>query len=268
MTNSIVKISQDIETGVSRVYHKTATIRYAYARSYDSQVSNLPGQDYLEFRVGESSAGNLKIVFSICDGVGSSFMGHLAAERLGTHLCEKLWGKWQDVVHFSSVEKQLTESLQEFTSEVTEEVDKYDLGEELPSLLRNALEKQRDYGSETMFVCGRLLNDTLIFAWLGDMRLQLLDIDHQPISGYEVVPDTSCRWSSREGIRGGNIQTLQLKRHEDLQKVRHILAFSDGLASTEHTLSRMSDEEINAEIDRLVHTPTSDDISMLHITLS
>ena len=169
-----IELSQDEEMPVRSARFDHICVDYTYARSNDSQHSNQPGQDYLEFIGGTSSQGNPKFVFAVCDGVGSSFMGHIAAQKVGECLCERLWGKQSEVLPGHNLATNLAETLKQLTEKVNKEIQDFQLPDDLPSLARSALEKQRIYGSETMFVCGRLVNNRLVLAWLGDVRLQVL----------------------------------------------------------------------------------------------
>jgi len=264
----IYHTAQDAEMPIQQAQVDTIHVRYAYARSHESQYSNQPGQDYLEFHLGGSSANKPKFVFAVCDGVGSSFMGNIAAQRVGECLCEELWGKWGKFIPASpNFGEHLSKRLRSLTDFVNQEVRDYKIGDDLPSLMRTALEKQKGYGTETMFVCGRLIGNSLALAWLGDVRLQLLTEDLTPVSGFEYVPDTNRRWSSREGIRGGGLQTFVINEPEALLSVKHILAFSDGLLSYEQHLPSMSSDDINSAIQQLAETPLSDDISFIQFTL-
>src|ERR1051326_1043566 len=82
-----VAIRQDRAESVTRVRLVPGLLRYVYDLSRDSRESNQPGQDYLVFRYG---AGRL--AFAVCDGVGASFLGQLAAQFLAEHLVDWLWG--------------------------------------------------------------------------------------------------------------------------------------------------------------------------------
>ncbi|MCC6905159.1 MAG: hypothetical protein IT326_04890, partial [Anaerolineae bacterium] len=89
------RIPQNIETPASFVPVPNAYVRYAYSRSSDSMASQIEGQDYLCFQHNDQ-----KLDFVVCDGVGSSFCGNLAARILGDNLLEWLW--LQDVPRMGS----------------------------------------------------------------------------------------------------------------------------------------------------------------------
>ena len=80
------RVPQSIETPVTFVSAPGAYVRYAYSRSSDSMTSHIDGQDYLCFQHNDQ-----RLVAVICDGVGSSFCGNLAARILGDGLLEWLW---------------------------------------------------------------------------------------------------------------------------------------------------------------------------------
>ena len=263
-----IEISQGAETDVRCVPYRNIKLRYTYARASDSQVSNQLGQDYLEAWLGESESGRLKFAFAVCDGVGSSFMGNLAAKMLGSYLCRKMWGR---AISFSpprnpeQVVQRLTLLLNDYVDESDQIILQYRLPETLPGLTRRALDEQRQYGSESMFVSGMLLSEHLILTWLGDARLQVLTEELEPLDGFVQVPDTNCRWSSQRGVRG-EIQARVIPP-EQLELVKHILAFTDGLSLAEKRLASSSDEELNATVKELGKLPTSDDIALVHFML-
>ena len=81
-----VAIRQDRGQAVTRVRLAPGLLRYAYDLARDSRDSDEPGQDFLAFRYGGG-----RLAFAVCDGVGGSFLGHLAAQFLGEHLVAFLW---------------------------------------------------------------------------------------------------------------------------------------------------------------------------------
>ena len=56
-------------------------VDYLFNRSSDSYINNVDGQDYFIFHDGED-----KLCFVLCDGVGQSYCGQLAAKFLGDYL--------------------------------------------------------------------------------------------------------------------------------------------------------------------------------------
>jgi serine/threonine protein phosphatase PrpC len=259
-----IAIPQSQETPIQEVRGGGFKIRYTYARSSEAQASDQIGQDYLGLYIGQArKTEHPKVTFAVCDGVGSSFMGDFAARRLGEFLCETLWGsRIHRLPSLQTFYDQLMRELDTLQPPAHAAIQNYELPADLSPLVRNALIKQRDYGSETMVVCGRLSSDCYIFACLGDARLHLLDEKGDAV--YSHIPDTAQRWSTREGVRG-TLSPLVLKGAE-LKRIQHILAYSDGLAGfLPRDLALLPDGELDAAIKALGETTASDDISLIHI---
>ena len=81
-----IQLDQHGETPLNNLATPFGVIRYLYSRSADSVAQETSGQDYLAFRYDEE-----RVTFALCDGVGQSFMGELAARFLGERLVDWLW---------------------------------------------------------------------------------------------------------------------------------------------------------------------------------
>ena len=130
-------------------------IRYLYARSSDSRSSGTEGQDYLAWRYTPHALG-----FVVCDGVGSSFCGNIAAEYLGNQLIKFLFDVGPTLEELDSASA-LAEKTMGYLSEWQEggyrKAESVKLPAGLPPLQLQALQQQRqEHGSETVFACGRL----------------------------------------------------------------------------------------------------------------
>ena len=79
-------LPQETETPLTAFETAVGTALYLYNRSIDSVQANTIGQDFLVYRFGPTD-----LSFAVCDGVGQSFMGDLAAQLLGEHLVDWLW---------------------------------------------------------------------------------------------------------------------------------------------------------------------------------
>src|SRR5690349_24469105 len=79
-------LPQDRETPLKPLEVSFGTALALYNRSIDSIQANTIGQDYVVFRYGPTD-----LTFAVCDGVGQSFMGDLAARLLGDALVDWLW---------------------------------------------------------------------------------------------------------------------------------------------------------------------------------
>ncbi|HEC23836.1 MAG TPA: hypothetical protein ENI95_13060 [Chloroflexi bacterium] len=230
-----IRLPQDTETPLATLSTRFGTVLYLYARSSDSVVNATIGQDYLTFRYSESD-----LAFAVCDGVGQSFMGDLAARIVGDGLTGWLWAieRPQSAERFSEA---VTEALNALTGEGQQQVKGFELPAHLPPLVRQALEMQRDYGSESMFVAGRLHlagpDPWIALCWLGDSPVAAIDIDGQLV---DLGPKghTSERWSTHQGVKG-TVHTWVGSAHN----VARVAGYTDGLSvdgvPTDETLVRL-----------------------------
>ncbi len=251
-----VSLPQDTETPLTPLKTPVGTVLYLYVRSADSVSSRTVGQDYVAFRYGAAS-----LAFAVCDGVGQSFMGDLAARLLGDHLVSWLWSasRPSDADAFS---RQVTESLNEAAIASAHHVSAYQLPDHLPPILVQALEMQRQYGSEAMFVAGRLSldgDDPLVaLCWLGDAPVAAIDIDGQLL---DLGPHghTSERWNATTGVKG-QIHTWIGSSH----KVARVAGYTDGL-STGHV---PTDADLADLMARWQQNPPADDASLFDVRLA
>src|SRR5689334_16284453 len=161
-----VSLPQDSETPLTPLRTPVGTALYLYVRSVDSVNAHTIGQDYVTFQYRGTD-----LAFAVCDGVGQSFMGDLAARLLGDKLIEWLMSlqRPSDAERFS---QSVADALNAMTISTAQQVAQYKLPDHLPPILTQALENQRRYGSESMFVAGRLAlgsdDPWVALCWLGD----------------------------------------------------------------------------------------------------
>ncbi|MDM5154692.1 hypothetical protein QUF88_12870 [Bacillus sp. DX1.1] len=251
-------LPQEKETLLQEHNTECFTYRYSYCRAKEAQELNEIGQDFLAFQTRGNS-----FIFVLCDGVGMSFHGEIAAKFLGTKLVklfETCSDKEQDFSMF------LYKCLQDWKKEATEEVKAFQLPKETPWLLRDVLEEKRNHGSESMFIGGKIEvipnqdEVNLILVAHGDSFLQLFQENKKCMDLIEYERKTENRWSTHRGMIGGELQIISktLSRKE----VNRIVIHSDGLAP----LLQYNFEEVTEEIKRAQSSPTSDDISFLDIS--
>jgi hypothetical protein len=254
--NGDVRLRQDIETPLTPVLTPVGTALYLYARSIDSVSSNTVGQDYVAFRYGGTD-----LVFVVCDGVGQSFIGDLAARILGDGLIDWLW-KLERPVDAESFSLAVRQSLNEMAVTSASKVTEYQLPPGLPPMLSQALEMQRQYGSESMFVAGRLAlsgdDSWVALCWLGDAPVAAIDIDGMLV---DLGPHghTSERWNATTGVKGEVHAWVSTGKH-----VARVAGYTDGLG--------VSHVPTDADLARLVETwkdsPPSDDASLFDVRLA
>ncbi|WP_234879558.1 hypothetical protein [Bacillus mycoides] len=251
-------LSQEKETVLQEKQSKHFTYRYSYVRAKETQDLNESGQDFLSFQVNGTS-----FIFVLCDGVGMSFQGEIAAKFLGMKLLN-LFEIFSETKQDISI--LLNEQLEKWKEEASEEIRTFQLPEETSWLLRDVLEEKRKLGSEAMFIGGKIelipnqdkAHVTIVTH--GDSFVQLFQNQKNCSNVMKLERNIEKRWSTQRGIIGGELEVFSktLSREE----VNRIIIHSDGLMS----LMKYNFEEVLTEIERAQCSPTSDDISFLDIS--
>jgi len=248
-------LPQDKETPLTPLETAFGTALTLYNRSIDSIQANTIGQDYVTFRYGPTD-----LTFAVCDGVGQSFMGDLAARLLGDALIDWLWTA-EKPASPEAYSQAIAEALDKLAERTGKDVAEYNLPAGLPGILVQALENQRKYGSESMFVAGRLAlgNDPWVgLCWLGDSPVAAVDIDGKLV---DLGPKghTSERWNATTGLKG-TVHTWV----SGGKNVARVVGYTDGLgldhAPTDAELARMMEEWTGR--------PPSDDASLFDVRLA
>lgn len=266
---TILELDQACDTPLT-VYRRGAFfLRFAYSRSKDSFEEGERGQDYLTLRVEPA-----QLAFAVCDGVGNSFFGGLAAQIVGEGVVDWLWGLSAIPEDSSAARAQLRHSLQaalEHRVPLGQAVTaRKDLNRFQNEFQREAYKNQLAHsGTQTNFVAGRIEAPSqqhpqgrLLLVWLGDARLKLYK-DGQPSP--RSIADTSFvsqdGWASIDGVRG-TISVLI----GDLTAADCVIAHSDGLLPFEAILEPdLPTSRINQALAELQRTPGGDDVSFLEI---
>jgi hypothetical protein len=248
-------------------------IRYLYYRSSETRMSpkpqETPGQDYLAwmYRKDLDTLG-----FVVCDGVGSSFCGDIAARYLGGKLLSDLIFEkgplLEKVGGAAAMSDYVPRYLRDYVVDSQVLVNQREISADLPDIVRNALLKTRDeHGSESVFACGWLSfqekRTLLHLVWMGDVTIRVFDRDGglKDLGGQW---SNKNRWSTKSGLKGscfawsGDVGKLQISR---------IMLFSDGLMSVADRLPHLSNGEVQHEVNRLLELPSSDDISFIDILI-
>ncbi len=258
------RVPQTIETSVTFESVPNAYIRFAYARSSDSMNSRVEGQDYLCFQHNDQ-----RLVFVVCDGVGSSFCGNLAARILGDALLEWLWAL--DIGYIggaAALSEAATSQLNRIQKHAQHEVAEYEIPNGISGLVRQALEAQRAYGSEAIFAAARIDYPGPMFAdglisvmWMGDTQIHVLGEGggHFDLGG---VFDNANRWSSAQGVKGRMSAWMR-----ELDSVGRVVAFTDGLSAHAVSLSEFGDSKLDQEIHAGSRLATSDDVAFIDVVI-
>jgi len=236
-----------------RIPARPADVRVSLDRSCESAQAGEPTQDYLAVRCEPR-----RLSFAVTDGVGSSFLGDVAAQILAIQLAD--WfatGPGGD-----QVTPALDRYLRELSNEVAERVANWPIAESVPALIRAALDQQRAYGSEAMFVAGTVeltgrREATASLAWLGDTRLRVIMRDGQT---FDHSGQTSDRWSSRLGPRGA-VQS----RTFPVADLARVVACTDGVISTLDAAIELGDAALHTVLQQQARRPGNDDMALVDI---
>jgi hypothetical protein len=252
----LTQLRQDTETPLTTLAAPFGTVLYLYARSSDSVSAGTVGQDYVAFRYDKAN-----LSFAVCDGVGQSFMGDLAARVLGDGLVDWLWGIKRPMTaeDFSGM---AADALNGLTESSAKQVADFKLPDHLPPIVKQALEMQRKYGSESMFVAGRIHLDSsepwVAICWLGDSPVAAIDIDGKLV---DLGPKghTSERWNATTGIKGSVHAWVG-----SAKQVARVAGYTDGLG--------IDGAPVDADLVRLMKTwqsePPGDDASLFDVRLA
>ncbi|MEJ9114714.1 hypothetical protein LAV76_18220 [Bacillus paramobilis] len=251
-------LSQEKETVLQEKKSKHFTYQYSYVRAKETQDLNESGQDFLVFQDNGTN-----FTFVLCDGVGMSFHGEIAAKFLGMKLLN-LFETFPETEQDISI--LLNEELEKWKEEASEEIRAFRLPEETPWLLRDVLEEKRKQGSEAMFIGGKIelipnqdkVQVTMVTH--GDSFVQLFQEKKDCLNVMKFERNIEKRWSTQRGIIGGELAVFS--KTLSRQEANRIVIHSDGLVP----LKQYNFEEVLKEIERAQNSPTSDDISFLDIS--
>jgi hypothetical protein len=250
------QLRQDAETPLTALETTFGTALYLYARSGDSIDNATVGQDYVAYRYGKTD-----LAFAVCDGVGQSFMGELAARILGEGLIDWLW-QISAPANADSFADDVKAALNRMTETSAQEIASFQLPAHLPSMVVQALEMQRNYGSESMFVAGRLAladpDPWVALCWLGDSPVAAIDIDGK-LMDLGPKGHTSERWNATTGVKG-SIHTWT----GSAQRVARVAGYTDGLGLTHAP----TDAELARLMSEWKMTPPADDASLFDVRLA
>lgn len=228
-----------------------------YARSMEAQSLNELNQDAFVVQLGDT-----KLVSAIADGVGQSYRGDIAAMAVVQSLLDTLWHT-QYATQISTYNATVTTQLRALAERVTHVIHDIDISYHA-SMFRDALEKRRRLGSESMFIALRadLEHDQLYVCWLGDCRLRMLMHTESEYAWPSDAFDTMQRWSSVRLLVGEMHAAIV-----PLSQVKCMLMYSDGL----HMLDSRPIEDIadlaviRAAVQHSQTLPASDDITCVCI---
>jgi hypothetical protein len=265
----MVESHLETDTCVQTIFGQFASVRLLSFRSQEAHTQTLPCQDYA--RIMSNKQGT-SLCFCVCDGVGSSFKGDFAAQYLAVSLVNWLQKLTNIPKKPSKLSRRLQPRLDQWDREAQACLLSTRIPGELPPLVREVLEELREtYGSETVFLCGRIdivgeFQSTTqshraqaLFCWMGNVtaRLFLTASKHFDIGDQH---NDSPRWSTVQG-RKGQLKTQIVA----LDTFERLLIHTDGLNTLEKELTTLDNDALQTRMEYLRSLPSNDDMTMLDL---
>lgn len=235
-------------------------------RCREAQEQSLPNQDYAKISYRKDGSS---LSFCVCDGVSSSYKGDFAACCLASYLVKWLQELPDSEGRPTRLDATLQEQLNRLAVAAQGQLITLGMPPDTPKLVREVLEDLcQNYGSETVFFCGRLDYEISVdrrsaqlrnafFSWMGNVTARLFLNPQQYIALGEKT-DKDGRWSTRRGCRG-KLHTWS----RSLSTLERLTVHTDGLNKVGAALAMLDDNAWLAEVQQLLALPASDDMTAL-----
>lgn len=255
--------NQSVDTLTRMQFGSNVTARLLSVRCREAQTQTLRNQDFAGL-VSQNSGSSL--CFCVCDGVGSSYRGDYAASYLAAHLLtwlQEMPEVPQDIALFTSTVHGL---LDLWAYDARIQLKKAAIPSETPQLAREVIEELRDtYGSETVFLCGRIDTEAssgqaqAILCWMGNVTARIFLTTEQSILLGNAHDDAN-RWSTLQGRRG-RVDIW----HTTFATPERLVIYTDGLDAIGEDLAFLSDDEWHIQVQKLLLSPKNDDMTALEL---
>ncbi len=294
----LIETAQTTDTFHRTCVNETLHVRLLSVRCQEAQVEALTNQDYAQVCLQSDGSS---LCFCVCDGVGSSYKGDFAAQYLATHLVQWLQTLKHLQVKTAALAGQLHAQLNLWARTAQEQLRQVAIPQSTPALVREVLEELRDtYGSETVFLCGRIDLDTpstfssaaaangsypvhLLVCWMGNVTAQLLaGRDRESKAGawreegegkphppgpllappdqYVTLGGDDDKVARWSTLRGARGPVTIWKR--DYSTIDHLLVHTDGFNAIGLSFH---DEAWQAQALPLLQLPSNDDMTALEL---
>lgn len=264
----LFQIDQRVEYPLSAFKAGPFTIRSIYARSRETRQEKDTGQDYITYKITEDG-----ILFCVCDGVSQSFFGNLAAKYFGDSMLQFM----SDSDCFNSMDQEyiayrLRSRLRQMTVQATNMINRYEIPPHINGILREVLDEKRMKGSETTFVCGKIMYSAgkkrgqITAAWLGDTYLRMFGRGREIPGLINGEFSQWNRWSTCQGVMGQAPSILAVDFEKGAGGPDCVQIVTDGLLECRKLQHSPDDAELRRMIEASDHHAASDDISFLEIS--
>lgn len=242
----------------------SAYARLLHIRGREAAVGALPTQDYALLAHMKAAR---TLSFCVCDGVGSSYFGGFAALHVARHVVPWLARRDPVTAPLAQHAADLARALDAWASDAHRELPVLPATIEGGAIVREVLEELRDdYGSETMFLSGRIdlgeranasVPARILLFWMGNVTARL----HTACGSHSEViggGDNVSRWSTRRHVRG-NLGAAQYT----LGSYNRLVVYTDGAESVGPFVPALDDDALRQRAAALRTASASDDVTIL-----
>jgi hypothetical protein len=272
---SVMETDQTADSFTRVALDHMVTGRLISWRSQEAQEQALPNQDYAKVMCRQNSSS---LCFCVCDGVGSSYKGDFASQYLASRLVSWLLELPDPRISSIKLAAMLRTYLNELVYDAQNELAALALPANIPPLVREVLEELcTDYGSETVFLCGRIdyglyehtrashyaFRDPVLgrglFCWMGNVTARLFTSPHRYILLGDRT-DQQGRWSTLRGCRG-RVRVW----NRPLRALEHLVVHTDGFDELGEQLPYLDDDELHGQARAQLRLPANDDMTALEL---
>jgi LysM repeat protein len=247
-----VQLSQRLGRGI--------TIQYFSKKSKDGVDVGKRNEDAIAWQLDPDGI----LSFAVCEGVGSSYLGYIAARLLAEELIDALLASARFSEDFT--EDDLESLLDEWKYQAQEQMAGIPLSQDTSPVQAQIIRERRQLGSQTVFFCGYLDwrpggPQRSVFAWMGNVKGQAFSQDGRTWLDLREMADDGPRWSTIQGCMGKpQVRWIATNR------IHRLLIWSDGFDETIENMVTARTQEIEARsLDVLRARAFDDDASFLSI---
>jgi hypothetical protein len=265
----VIESDQQADAFLSALLGEQVALRLCSVRCKEAQMEDAPNQDYARVVIDERTS---MLSFCVCDGVGGSFQGQVAARELATRLTHYLLALPGIPRHSRAVAVALRTQLDRWASEAQQTLQQAQLPSRASALEQEILVEQRDqHGSATVFFGGRVeyapsrrprrFEQTLpaLLCWMGNVTARVWAA-RKPCEPLGDGHNDRNRWSTRFGQQGQlTVRVSALNSSEPL------VVYTDGLASLGPQLALLDDHQLQQRMWEQLALPASDDMTVLEL---
>ncbi len=265
----IIESDQQADSFLSALIGGQVAVRLCSVRCKEAQIEDAPNQDYARVVIDERTS---TLSFCVCDGVGGSFQGHVAARELATRLTRYLLMLPGIPRHPRSVAVALRAQLDRWAIEAQRELRQAALPTHASALEQEILVEQRDqHGSATVFFGGRIEYASpdhprrfqhplpALFCWMGNVAARAW-MARKPCEPLGDMHNDRNRWSTRFGQQG-----LLTVRVSALNRSEPLVVYTDGLDALGPELALLDDHQLQQRMWEQLALPDSDDMTVLEL---